>query len=76
MAIAEMVQGRYAGLVGWRVQWPNEDGGPPEVALDLTKQQILDMEAETLEGAEIFKTILVDVPVGHSEKDGAVVLDA
>jgi len=73
MAI-EMVQGRYAGLIGWRVQWLGDDG-EVEVMAGKTKQEILDLPPCVLEGAEVVKTVMADIVVAHTEKDGAVVLD-
>ena len=73
--IAETVQGTYAGLVGWRIQWRG-DNEEPEVMPGLTQQEILELLPHMKEGAEVVRTVMVDQVIPHTEKDGVVVLDA
>ena len=71
----ELVQGKYAGLYSWRIQWPG-DNGEPEIMAGMTLQEILALPPSVLEGAEVIKTIMVDQVVPFCVKDGEVVLDA
>jgi len=72
----ELVQGKYAGLMDWRIQREGEDGWVE--VMPTTRQAILEMppDAEILEGAMVIRTIMVDQIVPFCVKDGEVVLDA
>ena len=67
------VEGRYMGTNGL---WVFKDNGQGvEVETGRTRQDVIDMGPAELDGATVYKEVVLFVLVPHTEKDGVVVLD-
>jgi len=71
----ELVQGKYAGLYSWRIEWMSE-GEEAEVMVGMTPKEIKMLPLAAFEGARVVRTVLIDQVVPFCVKDGMVVLDA